>query len=304
MRSKALHKWFTKVFLVCVLVLVYIGGWCEIKHPLNPNLKLVVGDTTTDYDSIHCSNPIVSPAGDVIYYLCADVDSLNGFYELSIGKLHSVSIDGNNGKELLEENLHSLSVSRDGRKLAAQLCSGNQSAPTPESLILVIHIDTLGIVGIDSLWVTPKGINKIVWSTNDEYLYYNSATTIYRWHLSTSNEVLVMTIPGVVGFDLLSNDSLYLDSMIYSPEVEPINEGYIIGISDMVFGQHLQMRDIKTRTAFDLSASLKPYDSGLVGFPYWFPDGNTIVFAACPYAGPSGAPAEIWILENLFEQIE
>ncbi len=44
MRLKIFNNWFTRVLLICFLALVYIGGWCEIKHPLNPNLKLVVGD--------------------------------------------------------------------------------------------------------------------------------------------------------------------------------------------------------------------------------------------------------------------
>jgi len=41
-----------------------------------------------------------------------------------------------------------------------------------------------------------------------------------------------------------------------------------------------------------------------VGFPYWFPDGNTIVFSVSRSADSGGNPAEIWILKNVFEQIE
>jgi hypothetical protein len=70
------------------------------------------------------------------------------------------------------------------------------------------------------------------------------------------------------------------------------------------FDFKLLMRNIEDDTLMKLPDSLIPYVDGAVGFPYWFPDGNTIVFAASPYKEGSGAPAEIWILENIFEQIE
>jgi hypothetical protein len=59
-------------------------------------------------------------------------------------------------------------------------------------------------------------------------------------------------------------------------------------------------------TLFALPESVTPYIENWVGQPYWFPGGSTIVFAAGTVGGDASGcdPAEIWILENLFEQIE
>lgn len=47
-----------------------------------------------------------------------------------------------------------------------------------------------------------------------------------------------------------------------------------------------------------------PYD-GSVGYPYWFPNGEDIVFMAKPYHEPSNKIAgEIWMLTNFFDQVD
>ena len=302
MKVKKFSKWSTRILLDSFMLLVVIGGMCQNPYHTNHNLKLVVGDTTTAYDAVHCSNPVVSPDGNVIYYLCVDADALNGFYESSIGQLYVVNIDGSSNKKILDGKLHSLSISSNRKKLAVQSCAGSYSEPIPESLILVIHVDTIGVTNIDSLWVTPKGINKIEWSSSDDYVYYRSSTNIYRWDLTTNSEEMLMTITGIAGFDLFGNNSIYLDSAIVYPQLNPKNENYAIG-TKYGYDQNFLMRDLQTSKLDTLPDSLNPYLGGLVCFPYWFSDGNTIVFSAQPYEA-GGAPAEIWILENLFEQIE
>ena len=315
MKCKFLNKWFTRILLVCVFVLVYIGGWCQI-HPdpytTNPNLKLLVGDTTTDNDTIHCSNPVVSPDGNIIYYLCvsgASAESL-GYLGPLMGSIYSINVNGTNNKKILAGKFDALSISHDGGRLAAHAIKGNYFNPTPESIILVIFIDTVGGVDIDSFWITPKWIEKIEWASGDGYLYFSAIdyndfkTTIYRLNLADSTEEIVKVISGVIGFDLLKIDSVYVDDSIKTqPQIEPVNEKYAIGTYGFM-GEDFLMRNFSNDTLYMLSQSCEPYGTGKVGFPYWFPDGNTIVFAACPYTGPSGAPAEIWVLENVFEQIE
>jgi len=302
--KKILNNWYIKVVLLCFVSLIYTGGWCEIKHPLNPNLKLVVGDTTAIFDSLHCSYPVVSPDGKKVYYLCVNTDSTYGFYELPVGDIWAVNVDGSNNRLLLDGVYHLLSISHDGSRLAFQSCRGSYNDPVPESLILIVHLRESTIANIESLWVTQKGINKIEWSSDDEYLYYQSLNFIYRLQLSNGVEELVTSIPGIKGFDLFKDNTIYYDSVIKNPQINPIHQNYVIG-TKYEFSGSLLIRNISQGTLSELPASCEPYGiSGLIGYPYWFPDGNTIVFAATPYVEGTHAPAEIWILENFFEQIK
>ncbi len=303
--KRILNKWFTRAILICFLVLVGIGGMCENPYRTNPNLKLLVGDTTTDYDSIHCSNPVVSPDGRKVYFLAADSGGpLSG----GIGNLFGVDADGGNLKKILDGKFNALSISHNGTKLAVHVNNGSYFELVPESLILIIHLEEP--LTIDSFWITPKRVVKSEWSANDTYLYYNTIdynkfeTTIYRLFLTNSAEEVILSIPDVMGFDLFKNDSIYVDDSI-GPylQIEPANQKYAIGVNGD-FNLKFLMFSFSEDIYFNLPDSCNPYVWGSVGSPYWFPDGNTIVFAACPYREGSGAPAEIWILENVFEQIE
>ena len=308
--KKILNEWFTKAILICFLVLVGIGGMCENPYQTNPNLKLLVGDTTTDYDSIHCSNPVVSPDGNIIYYLRVSADSVDYGYGWGIGAIYSITAKGKDNRLLLNGKFTRLSISHNGKMLAVHSNRGAFDYPEPESLILVLHLDSVAISNIDSFWITAKRIEKIEWASGDNDLYfstvdyYNFKTTIYRLNLTDSTEEEVKIISGVIGFDLLQYDSVYVDDSIKpQPQIEPVSEKYLIGTYGFM-GKDFLMRNLSNGILFTLPDSCEPYGIGDVGSPYWFPDGNTIVFAASPYIEGSGAPAEIWILENVFEQIE
>jgi len=293
-----LNKWFTRVLLIGLMALVGIGGLCRQPYETNPNLKLLVGDTI--YHSTHNFNPVVSPAGESVYYLSVSIDNWSGFYDEQTGSIYSVKVDGGNVKEILHGMYNNLAISPDGEKLACQSYK-EEVFLISESLIVVVHLVT---GNVESLWISSKEeIRKLVWNSNGNYLYYLTANAINRLYLPDSTEEIVMSISGIAGFDLFNNDSIYLDSTIWYPEIEPVNQRYIIGTSGPS-AHELMMRDLQKDTLFTLLDSLTPYSINWVGQPYWFPDGNTIVFAAAEYGGPNCSPAEIWILENLFEQIE
>ena len=305
--KKILNEWFTKAILICFLVLVGIGGMCENPYQTNPNLKLIAGDTI--YDSTHNFNPVVSPDGGNVYYLSISVFNWTGFYDDQAGAIYSVKIDGGGVEEILRGLYNSLAISADGKKLACQSYK-KEAEPyfiSPESLIIVVHI----IEGtVESLWISSKEkIRKLAWDNEGNYLYYLTTNAIKRLYLPDSTEEIVMSISGIKGFDLFKNDSIYLDSTIWYPEIEPTNQRYIIGTAGIfgdtgIFGDKFIMRDTQGETLFTLPDSLVPYMFSFVSQPYWLPDGNTIVFSAAEQGfGPVGNAAQIWILENLFEQI-
>lgn len=304
--KRNLNKWYTRVLLICFLALVWVGVMCVDPYTTNPNLKLLVGDTTTDYDTIHCSNPVVSPDGKTVYYLCAPRDSID-FYVVALGTVYAINVDGTNNKKILDGIFNALAISHDGNKLAIHPYK-NYFYLEPESLILVLNSPGSKI---DS-YPTPKHhVIDAEFSADGQWLYYtvdasspsHVRTEIYRIKLSDSTNELIQTMDGYHGFDLYIDNRIYFDPVITFPQIEPTKEKYVIGAS-YYSDFKLMMRNIEEDTLMKLPDSLIPYDHGAVGFPYWFPDGNSIVFAAQPYKEGSGAPAEIWILENIFEQIE
>jgi hypothetical protein len=244
------------------MALVNIGSLsCIRPHPYetNPNLKLVVGDTV--YHSTHNFNPVVSPNGGKVHYLSISVDNWSGFYEDQMGSLFSVNTDGSDILEILPGKYNNIAASPDGKKLAAQSYKGEYDEPIPESLIVILHMDT---GNAESLWVTSRHIKKLAWSNNGNYLYYHTSNSIYRLYLPDSTDEIVMSISGIVGFDLFNNDSIYLDSVIWCPEIDPINQQHIIGSSG-IFAINLLMRDIQGETLITFPDSLTPYCENWVG---------------------------------------
>ncbi len=301
MKLKKINNWFARVLLVCFLALVWIGGLCEHPYHTNPNLRLLVGDTI--YWSTHNFNPVVSIDGNSVYYLSMSIDNWSGFYEEQVGSIYSVNIDGGNVNHILPGMFNCLAISADGRKLAVQSYKKGEYFLEPESLIVIVHLD---FSTVDSLWISTKAkIMKMAWSSNDDYLYFLLPTEIRRLSLSDSLEETVMLVSDVVGFDLFKNDSIHIDSNIYYSEIDPLHQKYILGTAD-IFANKLLMRSIQKDTILTLPDSLLPFLSSWVGQPYWVPNSQTIVFSAAEQGGgaPGGDPAQIWILENIFEQIE
>ncbi|MGQ9818268.1 MAG: TolB family protein [bacterium] len=300
MKLKSINNWLTRVLLIGLMALVGIGGLCRAPYTTNSNLKLLVGDTI--HHSTHNFNPVVSPDGENVYYLSTPIDTWSGSYYEQAGSIYAVKVNGGNAKEILHGMYNNLAISPDGKKLACQSYK-KEICLIPESLIVVVSLAT---GNVESLWISAKEkIRKLVWNSNGNYLYYLTANAINRLYLPDSTEEFVMSISGIAGFDLFNNDSIYLDSTIWYPEIEPTNQRYIIGTGD-VFAHKFIMRDIQMETLFTLPDTVMPYSMNWVGQPYWFPNGNTIVFAAAECGGgtPGGDEADIWILENVFEQIE
>ncbi len=306
MQLKKLNNWLTRVLLICLFALVYIGGYCEKPRPINPNLRFLVGDTLNS--SIHCHHPVVSPDGNVVYYLRANSDSVE-FDELTFGAIYSVNVDGTGNKEVLYGKYNALAISPDGKKLAVHPLCGSLHNLEPESLMIIYHLSD---EKCDTYSTVRKRIWDIEFATDTQWVYYSAdagtsnynRTEFYRVNLSDSvNELLKTVDYGIGGFDLTSGDSVYFDLNIAYPQINPIYQKYAIGTpecEDLKF----VLKNIATHKLDTLPSSLVPYN-GNVGYPYWFPNGKDIVFMAKPYNEPANTIAgEIWILTNFFDQID
>jgi WD40 repeat protein len=292
--KESLDRWFN-ISLLMLLLIVVFNSLCRHPYHTNPDLRLLVGDTLTFDDSIHCSNPVVSPKDKKVYYLGGPSDSHG---QVNAGSIYTINFDGTDNKKFLEGKFYNLAVSRDGEKLAV-LNYRSYEPLEPDSLILVITISTLQI---DSFWISFRGVGKIEWNKDGNYLYYPAHSMIHRLHLPTRSEEVVDSIPRLVGYDLFSNDLIYLDSMVFGVQISP-NDKYAIGIGSdcRVF----LMRNIETQKLDTLSGLAEPYAQGKVQYPYWHPEDNTIVFMAQPYWGSmQQSSGEIWILKNVFDYIK
>jgi len=301
MYHQKMKKRIPRLLISFLLALLYIGGFCESPYTTNQNLKFIAGDTIQSMT--HNFNPIVSPNGDRIYYLSVPRDEWSGGYENQAGAIFSVNIDGSDATEMLSGAFDNLAISPDGDRLAAQCFTPLNDYAYPESLIIVFDI---AASSIESLWISLKEqLKKIVWNNAGDYLYFLTDNDVRRINLTDSSEEIVSTVGWVWGFDLFNNDSIYIDSALWKPEIEWNDQQYVLGSTDF-FSPDLYIRDLENDTMFTLPDSLTPYINNWVGQPYWFPDGRTIVFAAAPVGGgaPGNDAAEIWLLENLFEQIE
>ena len=290
-----------RLLTIFLLALLYIGGFCESPYTTNPNLKFIAGDTLQE--TTHNFNPVVTPDGDRIYFLSVPRDEWSGGYENQAGSIYSVNIDGSDATQLLSGAFDNLAISPDGNRLAAQCFTLLNRYADPESLIIIVDISNLST---ESLWISLKEqLKKIVWNNTGDYLYFLTDNDIRRIYIDNSIEEIISTVGWVWGFDLFNNDSIYIDDALWKPEIEPNEQQYVLGSTDF-FSLDLLIRDLQNDTMFALPESLTPYIDNWVGQPYWFPDGHTIVFAAAPVGGgaPGNDAAEIWMLENLFEQIE
>lgn len=290
-----LNKWGVRALLAA---LIGIGGLCRNPYTTNPNLRLLVGDTTSKDDSFHCFNPVVSSNGERVYYLSVPDDSLH----FEVGSIYSISINGLDNKEVLRGYFNALAISPGGQKLAAHLYTGYDGEP--ESLIVVIDLNNFQS---DSFSTLAANILDIEFSNDGQKIYYSvdkNKTLIYRLNLPDSTNEFILDIEQLVGFDLLKSDSIYLDYVMMHPQINPVDEVFAIGTHGYEHWEFL-LCNTTTHELDTLPDSLMPYSGGTVGYLYWLPNGQDIVFMAKPYSDPAGTcTGEIWILENLFEQIE
>lgn len=303
--------------LLIILLCILIEGGCfwkifeifDFKFERNPDLEFLAGDTLSH--SVHLTNPVVSPDGKTVYYLCAPGDSISlGDLDYAFGAIYAINVENKNKKLILKGKYRFLTISPDGKKLAVQSMRGSYLQFSCESLILVINLKNLNV---DTYPLPVRG-NRIIdlkFSPIDtNYIYYLSCKNIYRLNLlDGSIELILSDVRG--GFDIFKDGEIYTNDPYFSwIEINPINEDYLIGHMFPVFDTAIVMRKISDNKIirFEYSAFcpyfLLFFGNGWLGQPYWFPDGNTVVFCYSLPSDPGGEPAELWILRNVFKHIK
>lgn len=297
---KCLCKCFINILLSCLFVLITIGGQCRKPYTRNPNLKFLVGDTINQ--SLHCFNPLVSVDGQRVYYLTTSIDS---FYET--GSLYSINTDGNNNMHLFQ-GYFDLAALSSVNTVALHPCEDNTGL-SPESLLLLLNPSSMTV---DTLPIVVARVSNMEFNSDGNHIYYSiveyspssGRTRIYRLAIADSSNVLLLDYGWPLGFDVNSRDSLCLDSIMSLPQINPAEEEWVIGTPGYE-NSHFLIRNTELNMLDTLPDSLIPYSDGTVGYAYWFPDGQNIAFMAKPYSDPAGTdPGAIWILENIFVQID
>jgi len=270
-------------------------------YTYNTNLKLLVGDTI-DYQD-HSTCPVVSPDGEKVYFLSLPWDEWDEEYNYQdgVGRLYEVKSDGTGKRKLLDNIFEAITISPDGKKLAAVLWPDSGLDRDATNYIVLIDVNTLSM---DTFVVSHGGINQIEFGKiSENALYFSSGDKIVRLDLSDTTEQIV----GYgLGFDISPDGKLYIDSKLHYVEINPDSNDLAISVDTGSFGggKRFLLRHITTQEIDTLPASLIPYSGGRVNFPYWFPSGDKIVFSSASPSWEFPHPAQIWILENFFEQIE
>ena len=313
MERNSLISYGIKVFLISFLLS------CEIcKFPFDflperdPDLIFLVGDTLGH--KFYCTNPVVSPDGKTVYYLRAPMDSAFPESDASpIGSVYAIDMDRKNDRKILPGKYDALAISPDGNKIAVHPFKGTWWSLKPESLILIFHLNTQKI---DSYKVMGKKIGDIEFSYDNQFVFYqvgpywdsysNWYSEIYKLNLADSTNEKIGEFLHMNGMDLFKDGRIYRDSLLVLPQINPLNEKYVIGGLKDWFNE-IVMREISTnKLIYFEKPAFQPWwlIEGWVGQPYWFPDGNSIVFSFL-YCGCGGCGfSSIWILKNVFKHIK
>ena len=290
----------SKIMIFLILVLSF-EGCCFFKKRkgINPNLQSLLKDPSFSF-----TNPVVSISGKTIYFLQSE--EIYPEFPVSIGSVYSIDIDGSNYKLILKGYFNALAISYDGKKIAVH--SNKPPFPyKPESLIIIYDLINSEI---DSYPVKGKVVD-IEFANDTQYIYYSAEGKLYKLDLRDSVSTMIPTSKKVYGFDLFKNDEIYIDSFLSYVQINPLDEKYVIGAKDPELFKPIYIRNLSSNELIPLPDSCiypyiyeSPLRKGGVGMPYWFPDGNTIIFCYFEPDLSGFRGGELWILENLFEQIK
>jgi len=273
---------------LAALVMLSVAG-CQLFFPpfrRNPDLRLLRSGHVAGGSAL--SHPIVSPDGAQVYFLSSDQPTNIGYFR---GMLWRTGFNDTVAVQVLPDTFASMAMSPDGQRMVL----GTYTYSRGRRLVTL----DLGTSAVETI---PSAEDISAWDvefsrTVAGRVYYSDGRTgLHRIDIDGSNDVLVdSTVKRY--FDLTPSDSV-VQARFSKPKVDPTGR-YVAGmVSDM--DPNIAIIDLTTRDTTLLRAN--PYKTADMEFPYWTPDGKSLVFGAAEWQGePHGThPAELWVLDNVF----
>ena len=276
--------------VLVALVLLSTAG-CGFRR--NTELRLLRSERGTTGTGASLSRPIISPDGAQVYYLSWG-QSPN--VERSLGTLWRTGFSDTGAVQVLPDTFSTMAMSPDGRVMVL----GNYGLDSSSRLVTIdlstSAVETIPHAGDIDAWDVEFS------RTTAGRIYYTDGTGLHRIDTDGSNQVLVDSTVRRF-FDLTSSDSAIPG--LRKPKVSPDGRyAACVVSSDINFiNCDIALVDLATKDTTLLEAN--PYKQTDIGFPYWTPDGQSLVFAAAEWRGwdvPGTYPAELWVLDDVLKK--
>ena len=273
-----------KILFLLILLAVLIFVSCGYTPPENLT-KLIEMDGYT----LYC--PVWSPAGK-IYFLATDRKLGSSSY--FGGPLWVCDTSGENLRLLLDGRFGYLAISTDGSKLAltcGYLFDGGR----------LIIVDTSGKI-LDTIPTSEPKVVCVRFSYDGSKIYYYAFDSypggFYRININGTNEEFLEGGSYLTFFDLTPGDRIIKTEELFACDLCPTDSNLLIKAEMSSHPlPYLYLTNLATQV--DSGILLKPYKRSAVGFPYWSPEGDKIVFTAAECSGFEGWPdyGRLWILD-------
>jgi len=267
------------------LAVLALAAFCTCQRPAfvrNPHLQLLKADPDASLE-----HPIVAPDGATVFYISAG------------SWLCRLDIAADTAVALREGWLQAFAISPDGTRLALlgrELLLADTAGAVLDTLVPAESIESDPVdveFGLDG--------SRIYYSVRS----YSHGAFYYRVGLDGTGRELVHesygsaeSPRGVAGFDLTVEDSVvdYYAGQNW-PQFSPLNGDIMAYASSGWFGSHGDITLLNLSTGAATALECNPYRQSWTDYPYWFPDGRKLVFAATD-SGRSG-PYQLWTLDDI-----
>ena len=277
---------------LAALALLTVTGcdWFFPTFSRNPKLRLLRSERMSGLSLIR---PVVSPDGAQVYYLgVRDPDNIMFPY----GTLWRMGFNDTSATQVLPDIFSSLAISPDGRLMV--LGGG------PSQRLVTIDLATWAVETIPSAQDIDAWDVEFSRTVAGRVYYSEGRTGLHRVDIDGSNEVMVDSTVRHY-FDLTPSDSV-VQTRFSKPKVDPSGRYVACALSPDTINftnYDVAVVDLTTRDTTLLKAN--PYKPAVIGFPYWTPDGQALVFAAAEWQGwdvPGTCPAELWVIDDVSEK--
>jgi hypothetical protein len=272
-------------------VAVLSASGCRLFFPpfrRNPKLRLLRSEHMGSGSSL--SHPVVSPDGAQVYYLSSGHPTNIGYF---LGTLWRTGFNDTGAVQVSPDTFGSMAISPDGRLMVLGTYSYG-----PSRKLVTIDLGTWAVETIPSAEDIAAWDVEFSRTVAGRVYYSNSRTGLHRIDVDGNNEVLVdSTVKDY--FDLTPSDSVVRDAFT-KPKVDP-GDRYV---ACMLSSTDPNIAVIDLTTGDTTLNRANPYKTADMEFPYWTPDGQSLVFGAAEWRGePHGTnPAELWVFDDVLKK--